>query len=180
MISEMTDPQQVRVGDAERDAATASLGQQMRDGRLSSDEYSDRSTQAAAAVTRADLDALFTDLPSGSGPPPGNTPQSAAAPVPMSATTPASAAVTTPAVPAPASRTAAAMRWVSIAGPLATILFFVCGFAFDGWAWSWLFFLVPGVLGIWMYSDDYFRGRAIAHTDRAAYRAERNSARRIR
>lgn len=50
----------------------------------------------------------------------------------------------------------------------------VFGLAFDGWAWSWLFFLVPGVLGIWMYSDDYFRGRAIAHTDRAAYRAERN------
>lgn len=178
MISEMTDPQQVRVGDAERDAATASLGQQMRDGRLSSDEYSDRSTKAAAAVTRADLDALVADLPVGQRlraatvPPATSLAQTA-----FPASGPSAAA---PPDQVSSKRTAAAARWVAVGGPIAFILFMVFGLAFDGWAWSWLFFLVPGVLGIWMYSDDYFRGRAIAHTDRAAYRAERNSARRIR
>lgn len=31
---------------------------------------------------------------------------------------------------------------------LATIAFFVCGFAFGGWAWAWLFWLAVPVVGI--------------------------------
>ena len=36
-----------------------------------------------------------------------------------------------------------------MSGPLALIAFFICGFAFQGWAWAWIFFLVPGVFYAW-------------------------------
>lgn len=31
-------------------------------------------------------------------------------------------------------------------GMIAMLLFFICGFAFDGWGWSWLFFFLPGLV----------------------------------
>lgn len=37
---------------------------------------------------------------------------------------------------------------------LATIAFFVCGFAFDGWAWSWIFWLSIPIMGILTRDDD--------------------------
>jgi hypothetical protein len=53
----------IRIGDAERNEAVRLLGEHLEAGRLSSDEHSERVDQALRAVTRNDLDALFTDLP---------------------------------------------------------------------------------------------------------------------
>jgi hypothetical protein len=53
----------VRIGDAEREAAVAALNKHFAEGRLTSVEHDERTTIALAARTRADLDALFADLP---------------------------------------------------------------------------------------------------------------------
>jgi len=53
----------IRVGDAERRAAMELLAKHHEAGRLDSFEYEDRRGRAADAVTRRDLDVLFTDLP---------------------------------------------------------------------------------------------------------------------
>jgi hypothetical protein len=58
---------EMRVSDAEREAAAAELREHFASGRLNQDELDERLTSAFAATTRADLNALFTDLPS-SGP----------------------------------------------------------------------------------------------------------------
>ena len=55
---------QMRVGNAEREAAAAELQEHFASGRLDQDELNDRLSAAFAAKTRGDLNALFTDLPS--------------------------------------------------------------------------------------------------------------------
>jgi hypothetical protein len=54
----------MRVSDAEREAAAAELREHFASGRLTQDELDERLTTVFAAKTRADLNALFTDLPS--------------------------------------------------------------------------------------------------------------------
>ncbi|MBB5787587.1 DUF1707 SHOCT-like domain-containing protein [Jiangella mangrovi] len=56
-------PGVLRVGDAERDAAVAALGEHFAAGRLTKDEFDDRSGRAWSARYADDLDELFTDLP---------------------------------------------------------------------------------------------------------------------
>jgi hypothetical protein len=58
----MTD-QPLRVGDADRLAAANQLATHTAAGRLTLAEHDQRVGAAWAARTRADLDALFTDLP---------------------------------------------------------------------------------------------------------------------
>lgn len=59
----MNENPDVRIGDAEREQALRALGEHMSAGRLTVDEYGDRSAQVAIAKTRRELTALFTDLP---------------------------------------------------------------------------------------------------------------------
>ena len=59
----MTTERQLRVSDAERQAAAEQLGAAMADGRLDPVEYDERIALAYAAVTYGDLDRLFVDLP---------------------------------------------------------------------------------------------------------------------
>jgi hypothetical protein len=54
---------EVRVGNAERDAAATRLGTHLTAGRLEWDEYDQRLQAAYAAKTRGDLAKLFLDLP---------------------------------------------------------------------------------------------------------------------
>jgi Domain of unknown function (DUF1707) len=61
-----------RVGTAERDKAVELLGEHWHDGRLDPAEHERRVTKARAAVTQADLDVLFADLPR-TGPPQEST-----------------------------------------------------------------------------------------------------------
>jgi hypothetical protein len=56
--------QEMRVSDAEREAAAAELREHFASGRLTQDEMDERLTAVFAAKTRADLSAVFTDLPS--------------------------------------------------------------------------------------------------------------------
>jgi hypothetical protein len=53
----------IRVSDAERDHAVGELSEHFQAGRLTLDEFDDRSGRALQARTGADLSGLFTDLP---------------------------------------------------------------------------------------------------------------------
>jgi hypothetical protein len=53
----------LRVGDAERDKASAALGEHFAAGRLTSEEHDERLTAIWHAKTNADLTAVFRDLP---------------------------------------------------------------------------------------------------------------------
>lgn len=55
---------EMRVGDAEREAAASELREHYASGRLTLDELNERLDKAFAAKTRADLSVLMTDLPS--------------------------------------------------------------------------------------------------------------------
>ena len=45
-------------------------------------------------------------------------------------------------------------RVLAVAGPISFILFMLCGLAFGGWYWSWIFFMIPGVLYRWFHAND--------------------------
>lgn len=60
----------LRIGDAEREAAAAALGEHFAMGRLTREEYDERSDVVWSARTRADLDPLFSDLPAPAQAPP--------------------------------------------------------------------------------------------------------------
>ena len=55
----------IRVSDAERDQAVAELSEHDQSGRLTLEEFDDRSNRALQARTGTDLTALFADLPKG-------------------------------------------------------------------------------------------------------------------
>jgi Domain of unknown function (DUF1707) len=54
----------MRVSDADRDRALAELSEHYQAGRLTSEEFDERSGLALQAKTSSDLSALLTDLPS--------------------------------------------------------------------------------------------------------------------
>jgi hypothetical protein len=58
----------IRVSDAERDQAIAELTDHFQSGRLTQDEFEERSGQALAARTGNELTQLFTDLPQRTAP----------------------------------------------------------------------------------------------------------------
>jgi len=53
----------LRIGTAEREEAMRLLSRQFSEGRLSPDEFSERSAAVSSALTRADLAPIFADLP---------------------------------------------------------------------------------------------------------------------
>ena len=55
----------LRIGDAERESAVDQLGEQYAEGRISKQEFDERSDAAWAAKTQGDLAPLFADLPVG-------------------------------------------------------------------------------------------------------------------
>ena len=63
-------PHEVRIGDAERERAQATLGDHYAAGRLDHDEYSERLDRIWDARTRAELDPVFADLPGTPAPQP--------------------------------------------------------------------------------------------------------------
>ena len=78
----MTTARHLRVSDAERQDAAARIGRAWAEGRLDDAEYDRRLAEAFAAVTYADLDQLFTDLPGPRpvAPPPQYAPRPQCAP----------------------------------------------------------------------------------------------------
>jgi hypothetical protein len=128
----MSDPD-IRVGNTEREGAQRRLEEHFNAGRLDPHEYEDRRGQAGDAVTRADLDLLFSDLPStglpSTGPDGGSLPVAAASAVPE------------PGGLGGSARRGAATGIVAVA---ATALFFVTG------RWQFLL-LVPLVALLWTF-----------------------------
>lgn len=59
----MSDVPEIRIGTAEREQAMQRLSDHFAAGRLSVAEFDERSAVVAAALTRGDLDKVFTDLP---------------------------------------------------------------------------------------------------------------------
>ncbi len=59
----MSSSEEIRIGTADREAALAALQQHLTEGRIDLDEFGERSLRAGQARTRAELAALFTDLP---------------------------------------------------------------------------------------------------------------------
>ena len=59
----MTDSE-IRLSDAEREAAAADLGEHFAQGRLTADEHAERLEQVWAAKTRGEIAPIFRDLPS--------------------------------------------------------------------------------------------------------------------
>lgn len=78
----MTDSDALRIGTAEREAAVRFLGEHMSEGRLSLEEYEERTAASLEARTRGELKSLFKDLPA-------PYPAFMAPPVPYSAPPPA-------------------------------------------------------------------------------------------
>jgi hypothetical protein len=58
----------IRLSDADRDRALAELHEALRDGRITADEFDERSAQALASRTGLELTALLADLPPDSSP----------------------------------------------------------------------------------------------------------------
>ena len=56
-------PQDIRIGDADREDALRALGEHFSAGRLNVDEYGERTARATTARTRGELVAVFADLP---------------------------------------------------------------------------------------------------------------------
>jgi hypothetical protein len=59
----MTDSE-IRLSDAEREAAAADLGEHFAQGRLTADEHAERLEQVWGAKTRGEIAPIFRDLPS--------------------------------------------------------------------------------------------------------------------
>ena len=83
MDTQLTNNQRgaIRVSDAERDQAAAELSEHYQAGRLTLEEFDDRSSLALRARTGSDLVALFADLPT-TVVPASMTPAGPAGPVP--------------------------------------------------------------------------------------------------
>jgi len=103
-------PGDLRVSDADRDRALAELSGHFQAGRLTLEEFDERSGQALNARTAGQLAGLFTDLPAGQ------------------AQAPASSAV---AAPEAWQRSPAARAWVA-AATLSAVLIVVIAFARTG------------------------------------------------
>jgi hypothetical protein len=128
------EPPSVRIGHAERQAAVEALKHHHEAGRIDSQEYEARSVKAGATRSRAELEALFTDLP---------LPHGASGSLEGAHRTvaPEHARRGVLNVPEPLATTI-----VSMAPILAVILFFVTG--------SWLWFLAIPLVGIVIYGSE--------------------------
>lgn len=160
-------PGSIRIGDAEREQAVQALGEHMSSGRLTIDEYGDRSARISAAKTRGELEELFTDLPQ----PHPRFDASAAAHPPM-------AHSGTPATP-PAQRSQLPQRLAAAAMPLTAIVAVVLFFT-TGW---WAFFLLPAavaVVGGTIWGDTWKDQQRTRHAEAHAWRRELRARRRGR
>lgn len=59
----MNAPPELRIGDADREAAASALGEHFAHGRITREEYDERSAVVWASRTGSDLRPLFVDLP---------------------------------------------------------------------------------------------------------------------
>ncbi len=137
----------IRIGDTERNAAVAALGEHLTTGRLDLDEYGTRSAVANNARTVGDLQELFADLPAPHPPLP-----SVAGPVQLAGTPrPGSMVGSTEAYsPAIQDDRSKAQKLVAAAAAASSIIAVVLFFATDTWWWFLLIPLISTIAGsIW-------------------------------
>ena len=159
-------PSELRIGDTERETALTALGEHMSAGRLDIDEYGDRSAKVAAAKTRGELLALFTDLPQPH--PTFGAQQPAAVPAPTVGNNSLPMPVGPRAMPIAQRLAAAAMP---LAGIIAVVLFFAFGHV-------WEFFLIPAAVAVLsgvIFGDDWKHNQRLV---RDRQRQERRAMRR--
>jgi len=167
---------EIRVGTAERQTAIDLLGEHWRAGRLDPTEHEARTTKAFAAVTRADLNALFTDLPRTGPAVPWELPQVQDAP--------AEVLVPTSVVPAPTTRRGAlatvgaglsrARDTVMALTPIGATVLFVTGQA------PWPVFLAIPAAGIILYGPGGKDGARERERERRVERDRRRNERELR
>ncbi len=133
------------VGSVERELAMAALDEHRRAGRLERVEHGRRCATASRAAGRAELDALFTDLPE---PHPVYPVTSAAPTPPGSAPTPDEPPDLPDLVAPSGAAIARHAGLISLLTPAAAALLF----ALSGFRFPWIFILVPVVLALvaWM------------------------------
>jgi hypothetical protein len=158
-MSDYTDPTTAsqRLSNADRDTAVSALARALADGRITADEFTERSASAKTAVTRGDLAPLFADLPDLTG---GSIPASATAPAPDPDLQPPTA-FREQAYDSNGGRSGNRRQplggttgrvIVSLSPFLALALFFLFGYLTpDGFRWSWIFFVLIPVAGIVVY-----------------------------
>ena len=134
-MSTADDRDRIRIGDAERDAADKALREHLAAGRLTMDEYSERVAQVYSARTRGEIDALFSDLPSG----PFGSPPRRAQVQPAYAGLPEERTGGSPAVPDNTRRVLIALMG---AAPIIALVLFL---GFRVW-WIWLLIPLAGAL----------------------------------
>jgi hypothetical protein len=144
----MAENPDVRIGTAEREQALSNLSQHLSDGRLTLPEFDERSAVVSSAVTRGELDSVFTDLPTPSLAPTASRPldiSKSSHPEPT-------------AQPSEPDHDAAGQDWrraVMAAAPIvALILFFVVPVSN-----SWLFFLLVPLTAAVLFGGDRTRRR---------------------
>ncbi|WP_158892030.1 DUF1707 SHOCT-like domain-containing protein [Amycolatopsis anabasis] len=119
---------QLRISDADRESALQALGEHMSAGRISLDEYGERSAKITAVKTRGELAEVFADLPQ---------PHPRLEADPEEPKAPAA-----PPAPAEWSDRPLVQRLAAAAVPLSAVLgvvlFFVTG--------TWLWFLMPAAI----------------------------------
>jgi hypothetical protein len=168
----------LRLSNSDRDAAVAALAQAQAEGRITADEFGERSAAAQRAVTRGDLAPLFADLPM-TAEPGGATDEMTATgrsvPGQLSTDKVPEPAVIPPqslaGVPPQVSRPSAGVARrrplggsggvviVSVMPFVALGLFFLFGYTIpDGFRWSWLFFALIPIAGIIVYGGGGRRG----------------------
>ena len=140
----------IRLSDDDREKAVRDLARAHSDGRVTAEEYTERSTVARAAVTRGDLAPLFADLP---GPVPGPAP-AAAYP-----TKPGDGTFDAPSRTRPLGGTAGVVA-VSVTPLIVLVIFLLVGFFVPhGWNWAWVFWLAVPIVGIIVYGPSGRRDR---------------------
>ncbi|TAJ48269.1 MAG: DUF1707 domain-containing protein [Herbiconiux sp.] len=151
-MTDYTDPSasSLRLSNADRDAAVSALSRAHADGRITADEFSERSAAAKTAVTRGDLAPLFADLPVAVHGTESVPPASFSAPpagAPYSAVPPRE--TYTRARPLGG---AAGVAAVSITPIVVLVVFLAIGFLVPGgFAWSWVFWLAVPIVAIIVY-----------------------------
>ena len=122
-----SDPSKVRVGNEERTAALDRLGDHFAKGYLDLSEFEERTAQAAVARTRADLAALFGDMPGGE-----------------------ETSISTPELDDMLVRKKKLDRALGVLWSLTMVLFFVGLFAL-GWDYFWVVFPIAGLASWGLY-----------------------------
>jgi hypothetical protein len=130
----------MRIGDTERTSALDALAEHLTDGRITLDEYGERSARVSVSKTVGDLVDVFDDLPAPHPviQAPGSAPARVVASQPVRATT---SGGTAPA----ADRRSRAQKIVAAAASASAFVALALFFTTGSWLW---FLLIPAISGI--------------------------------